>query len=183
MNYFKKNFEFDNTTSIKWTLRTLGQYFYPNKRKIEILITNLLDIPPVEWTSFVNHYMDSKTKKQCLQNAKNREKLIISYVGESKNSARRVTQMCYYNIVIKLENNWEGLYIEARAFAQDQERTVTEGIHSKVFSHPDDAIKKFCGPENGKRVGDFSNATYPSDFGKSKCIFRVTTCRGTSSTS
>ncbi|RYR28775.1 hypothetical protein Ahy_B01g052944 [Arachis hypogaea] len=45
----------------KYNLR--GQYFYPNKRKAEIPTANLLDIPPVEWTAFVDYYMDSKTKK------------------------------------------------------------------------------------------------------------------------
>ncbi|RYR34120.1 hypothetical protein Ahy_A10g048841 [Arachis hypogaea] len=140
----------DRWKAHKYNLR--GEYFFPNKRKAEILATNSSDILPVEWTAFVDHYMDLKIKKQCLQNARNREKLIVSHAGGSKSNARRATQM-------------EKI---AEHLSEDQERSATEGIHSKILAHPDDAIEKICGPENCKRVRGFSNAACPSDFGKSK---------------
>ncbi|RYR60800.1 hypothetical protein Ahy_A04g017866 [Arachis hypogaea] len=59
----------------------------------------------------------------------------------------------------------------AKNLPEDQERVATEGIHSKVLAHPDDAIGKVFGPENGKLVHGFSNAACPSSFGKSKRIF------------
>ncbi|RYR05272.1 hypothetical protein Ahy_B06g085138 [Arachis hypogaea] len=59
----------------------------------------------------------------------------------------------------------------------------TEGIHSKVLAHPDDVIKKVCGPENGKRVRGFSNGACPSGFGKSKRIFGGAIYRGSNSAS
>ncbi|RYR66222.1 hypothetical protein Ahy_A03g012198 [Arachis hypogaea] len=63
--------------------------------------------------------------------------------------------------------------IRHKYLPQDQERAATEGIHSKVLAHSDDAIEKVCGPENGKRVHSFSNATCPSGFGKSTRIFGI----------
>ncbi|RYR19906.1 hypothetical protein Ahy_B03g064835 [Arachis hypogaea] len=60
-NLFLRFFgQFDYTAGVKWALRTLsdrwktykynlrGQYFYPNKRKAEILDANFSDIPPIE---------------------------------------------------------------------------------------------------------------------------------------
>ncbi|RYR05271.1 hypothetical protein Ahy_B06g085137 [Arachis hypogaea] len=97
--------KFDYAVGVKWALRTLGdrwkahkynlqgEYFFSNKRKAEILAANPSGIPPVEWTAFVDHYIDPKTKKQCLRNARNREKLIVSHAGGSKSNARRATQM------------------------------------------------------------------------------------------
>ncbi|RYR78308.1 hypothetical protein Ahy_A01g003063 [Arachis hypogaea] len=144
----QENFEFDYAASVKWALRTLGdrwkahkynlrgEYFFPNKRKAEILAANPSDIPPVEWTDFVDHYMDPKTKEKI-----------------------------------------------AEHLSEDQERAAAEGIHSKVLAHPDDAIGKVCSPENGKQVRGFSNAAYPSGFGKSKRIFGGAICGGSSSAS
>ncbi|XLT68802.1 hypothetical protein HN873_025241, partial [Arachis hypogaea] len=71
----------------------------------------------------------------------------------------------------------------AEHLSEDQERAAAEGIHSKVLAHPNDAIEKVYGTENGKRVRGFSNAAYPSSFGKSKRIFRGAICRGSSSAS
>ncbi|RYR73433.1 hypothetical protein Ahy_A02g007778 [Arachis hypogaea] len=51
------------------------------------------------------------------------------------------------------------------------------------MAHPDDAIGKVCGPENGKRVCGFSNAACSSGFGKSKCIFGGAIYGGSSSAS
>ncbi|RYR78687.1 hypothetical protein Ahy_A01g003536 [Arachis hypogaea] len=166
-----------------------GQYFYPNKRKAEILLANPSDIPPVEWIAFVDYYMDPKTKKQCLQNARNREKLIVSHVGGSKSSVRKETQMekklgrpvCRSEVIVSTLLKKDGSYVQH--VPQDQKRAATEGIHSKVLAYTDDAIGKVCGFENGKRVHGFSNATCPSGFGKSKCIFGVINCGGSSSTS
>ncbi|RYQ85532.1 hypothetical protein Ahy_B10g105099 [Arachis hypogaea] len=152
MNYFKKKFEFDYAAST------------------EILAANPSDIPPVEWAAFVDHYMDyPKTKKQCLQNTKNHEKLIVSHVSGSKSNARRATQMYYYTISIKLARKigkacmlkqgyyfnfdierWElckgGRTTVSRKLAEhlpeDKECAAAEGIHSKVLAHPDDAIEK-----------------------------------------
>ncbi|XP_057740187.1 uncharacterized protein LOC130957336 [Arachis stenosperma] len=184
MKYFKENFEFDYATGVKWALRTLGdrwkahkynlrgECFFPNKRKAEILAANPSDILPVEWTAFVDHYMDPKIKKQCLQNVRNREKLIVSHAGGSKSNARRATQM--EKKLGRPEKITEHL-------SENQERSATKGIHSKVLAHLDDAIGKICGPENCKRVRGFSNAACPSDFGKSKRIFGGAICGCSSS--
>ncbi|RYR02751.1 hypothetical protein Ahy_B06g081572 [Arachis hypogaea] len=67
--------------------------------------------------------------------------------------------------------------------SEDQERAANEGIHLKVLAHPDDAIGKVCGPENGKRVHGFSNATCPNSFDKSKCFFGGAICGGSRSAS
>ncbi|MED6108306.1 hypothetical protein PIB30_022586 [Stylosanthes scabra] len=57
-------------------------------------------------------------------------------------------------------------------FLEDQERAAIEGVPSKVLAHPDDAIQKIYGPENGKRtVRGFSSAICPGGFSKSKRIF------------
>ncbi|QHO52603.1 uncharacterized protein DS421_2g40650 [Arachis hypogaea] len=79
---------------------------------------------------------------------------------------------------LKWRKNWERLYVETRSRA-----AATEGIQSKVLAHPDYAIEKVCGPENGKRVRSFCNAACPSGFGKSKCIFGKAICGGSSSAS
>ncbi|XLT09817.1 hypothetical protein HN51_055610 [Arachis hypogaea] len=209
----EENFEFDYAVGVKWALRTLGdrwkahkynlrgEYFFPNKRKVEILAANPSDIPPVEWTAFVDHYIDPKTKKQCLQNARNREKFIVSHAGGSKSNARRATQMekklgrpvCRSEVIVSTLLKKYGSYVSGEGqrlaekivehLSEDQERAATEGIHSKVLAHPDDAIGKVCGPENGKRVRGFSNAACPSGFGKSKCIFGGAICGGSSSAS
>ncbi|RYQ92042.1 hypothetical protein Ahy_B09g098146 [Arachis hypogaea] len=209
----EENFEFDYAAGVKWALRTLGdrwkahkynlrgEYFFPNKRKVEILAANPSDIPPVEWTAFVDHYIDPKTKKQCLQNARNREKFIVSHAGGSKSNARRATQMekklgrpvCRSEVIVSTLLKKYGSYVSGEGqrlaekivehLSEDQERAATEGIHSKVLAHPDDAIGKVCGPENGKRVRGFSNAACPSGFGKSKCIFGGAICGGSSSAS
>ncbi|MED6107759.1 hypothetical protein PIB30_017251 [Stylosanthes scabra] len=166
-DFIEENFKFDYAAGIKWALRTLGdrwraykyalrnKYFFPNKRKEEILAEIPSKISPVEWTTFVNHYMDPKIKKQCLQNKINREKLQISHAGGSKSNARRANQM---------EKISEHL-------PEDQERAATEGVPSKVLAHPDDAIGKIYGPENEKRVRGFSSAICPGGFDKSKRIF------------
>ncbi|RYR16488.1 hypothetical protein Ahy_B04g073518 [Arachis hypogaea] len=206
MDKVEENFEFDYATGVKWVLRTLGdrwkahkynlrgEYFFPNKRKIEILAANPSNIPPIEWIAFVDHYMDHKTKKQCLQNARNREKLIVLHAGESKSNARRATQMekklerpvyrseVIVSTLLKKDESYvsgEGQRLVekiAKHLPEDQERAATEGIHSKVLAHPDVAIGKVCGPENGKRVCGFSNAACPSGFGKSKRIFGGAIC-------
>ncbi|RYR20696.1 hypothetical protein Ahy_B03g065917 [Arachis hypogaea] len=200
----QENFEFDYAAGVKWTLRTSGdrwkahkynlrgEYFFSNKRKAKILAANPSDIPPVEWTAFMDHYMDPKTKEHCLQNARNREKLIVSHAGRSKSNARRATQMekklgrpvCRNEIIVSTLLKKYGSYEKiAKHLSEDQERAATEGIHSKVLAHPDDAIGKVCGPENGKRVRGFSNAACPSGFGKSKRIFGGAICGGSSSAS
>ncbi|RYR19856.1 hypothetical protein Ahy_B03g064751 [Arachis hypogaea] len=75
-NYIEENFEFDYAAGIKWALRTLGDrwkaykyslwniYFYPNKIKEKKILTTKIDsnIPPIEWTAFVHHYTNPKTK-------------------------------------------------------------------------------------------------------------------------
>ncbi|RYR08428.1 hypothetical protein Ahy_B05g076108 [Arachis hypogaea] len=152
----------DNTKRhVKWALRTLA--------------TNSSDIPPVEWTAFVDHYMDPKTKKQCLQNARNREKLIVSHVGGRS--------VCRSEVIVSTLLKKDESYVSREGQRLAIKRAATEGIHSKVLTHPDDAIGKVCGSENGKRVRDFSNATIPSDFGKPKRIFGVANCRGSSNVS
>ncbi|RYR58848.1 hypothetical protein Ahy_A05g024713 [Arachis hypogaea] len=181
MKYFKKNFEFDYAAVVKWDLRTLGdiwkshkynlrgEYFFPNKRKAEIMAANPSDIPPVEWTAFVDHYMDLKTMKQCLQNVKNHKKLIVSHAGGSKSNARRATQMekksekpiCWSEVIVSTLLKKDRRKI-AEHFPKDQERAATEGIHSKVLAHLDDLIGKVCGFENIKRVHGFSNVACPS---------------------
>ncbi|RYR75727.1 hypothetical protein Ahy_A01g000305 [Arachis hypogaea] len=165
MKYFKKNFEFDYVASVKWVLRTL-----------EILAANPSDIPPVEWTAFVDHYMDPKTKKQCLQNVRNREKFIVSHASESKSNAKRATQvkkklerpLCRSEIIVSTLLKKDGSYEKiAEYLPEDQARAATEGIQSKVLAHPDDVIEKVCGLENGK----------------SKCIFGEAICESSSSAS
>ncbi|RYR53980.1 hypothetical protein Ahy_A06g029234 isoform A [Arachis hypogaea] len=125
-----------------------GQYIYPNKRKTEILAVNPSNIPP---------YVDPKTEKQCLQNARNREKFIVSHTSKKKLER----PVCRSEVIVSTLLKKDGSYVS------DQERAATEGIHLKVLAHPNDAIRKVCGPENGKRVRDFSNATCSSSFGKS----------------
>ncbi|XP_057758203.1 uncharacterized protein LOC130977851 [Arachis stenosperma] len=157
----EENFEFDYAASVKWALKTLGdrwkahkynlrgEYFFLNKRKAEILAANPSDIPPVEWTAFVDHYMDPKTKEKKLGRPVCRSEVIVSTL--LKKDRRKL----------------------AEHLSEDQEHVATEGIHSEELAHPDDAIGKVCGPENGKRVRGFSNAACPSGFGfgKSKHIF------------
>ncbi|RYQ92814.1 hypothetical protein Ahy_B09g099063 [Arachis hypogaea] len=167
----------DYAAGIKWALRTLGdrwkahkynlrgEYFFPNKRKVEILAANPSDILPVEWTAFVDHYMDPKTKK--LGRPVCRSEVIVS-------------------TLLKKDGSYisgEGQRLAVKYLSEDQERAATEGIHSKVLAHPDDAIVKVCGPENDKRVRDFSNAACLSGFVKSKRIFGGTICGSSSSVS
>ncbi|MED6113413.1 hypothetical protein PIB30_070559 [Stylosanthes scabra] len=111
--------------------------------------------------------MDPKTKRQCLQNKRNREKLIISHMGGSKSNARRASDM---------EKITQHL-------PEDQERAATEGIPSKVLAHPNDANGKIYGPENGKRVRGFSSVVCPVGFGKSKRTFEVGSCGSSSNVS
>ncbi|RYQ79277.1 hypothetical protein Ahy_Scaffold6g107985 [Arachis hypogaea] len=161
----EKNFEFDYAACVKWALRTLGdrwkahkynlqgKYFFLNNRKAEILAANPSNIPPVEWTAFVDHYMDPK------------KKLIVSYASGSKSNVRRATQMDKKlgRHVCRSEEKI------AYHLPKDQERAATE-------AHPDDAIRNVCSLENGKRVRDFSNAACSSGFGKSKRIFGGAIC-------
>ncbi|RYR78317.1 hypothetical protein Ahy_A01g003078 [Arachis hypogaea] len=183
----QKNFEFDYVAGVKWALRTLGdrskahkynlrgEYFFPNKRKAKILAANPSNIPPVEWTTFVDHYIDPKTKKQCLQNAKNHEKLIVSHAGESKSNEKKLGRpVCRSEVIVSTLLKKDGSYVSregqrlavnyvntllqcdvhlfvgkiAEHLSEDQELATTEGIHLEVLAHLDDAIGKFCGPEN-----------------------------------
>ncbi|MED6182190.1 hypothetical protein PIB30_026306 [Stylosanthes scabra] len=66
---------------------------------------------------------------------------------------------------------------------EDQERTTTEGIPSKVLVDPNDAIGKIYGPEDGKRVRGFSSVVCLIGFGKSKRIFEVASCGSSSNVS
>ncbi|RYR04456.1 hypothetical protein Ahy_B06g084179 [Arachis hypogaea] len=188
-----ENFEFDYAAGIKWTLRTLDDrwkaykyslrniYFYPNKTKEEILATKIdSDIPPIEWAAFVHHYINPKTKKQCLQNRKNREKLQCA--GGSKSNARRASEMSeviLLTLVKKNENYVNGGHNLAEQILEhlpeDQERAASEGVPSKVLAHPNDAIGKVFGAENIGCVRGFSSAVCPVGFGKSKRIFGFTT--------
>ncbi|RYR73116.1 hypothetical protein Ahy_A02g007433 isoform A [Arachis hypogaea] len=140
--------------------------------------------------------MDLKTNKQCLQNVRNHVKLIVSHAGGSKSNVRRATQMekklgrpiCQNEVIVSTLLKKYGSYVSrkgqrlfekiAEHLPQDQERAATEGIHSKVLAHPEDAIEK-----NGKRVRGFSNATCLSGFGRSKRIFGVANYGGSSSSS
>ncbi|XP_057759993.1 uncharacterized protein LOC130980319 [Arachis stenosperma] len=204
-NYIEENFEFDYAAGIKWALRTLGDrwkaykyslrniYFYPNKTKEEILATKIdSDIPPIEWAAFVHHYTNPKTKKQCLQNRKNREKLQVSHAGGSKSNARRANEMekklgrpvCRSEVILSTLVKKNGNYVNGghnlaeqilEHLPEDQERAAAEGVPSKVLAHPNDAIGKVFGAENVGRVRGFSSAVCPVGFGKSKRIFGFTT--------
>ncbi|XP_057734736.1 uncharacterized protein LOC130950230 [Arachis stenosperma] len=204
-NYIEENFEFDYAAGIKWALRTLGDrwkaykyllrniYFYPNKTKEEILATKIdSDIPPIEWAAFVHHYTNPKTKKQCLQNRNNREKLQVSHAGGSKNNARRANEMekklrrpvCLSEVILSTLVKKNGNYVNGghnlaeqilEHLPEDQERAAAEGVPSKVLAHPNDAIGKVFGAENVGRVRGFSSAVCPVGFGKSKRIFGFTT--------
>ncbi|XP_052107501.1 uncharacterized protein LOC127740522 [Arachis duranensis] len=163
--------------------------------------TNICEKSPFSHAFYTNIPMDSITEKQCLQNARNRERLIVSHAGGSKSNARRATQMekklgrpvCRSEVIVSTLLKKDGSYVSgegqqlaekiAEHLSEDQERAAAEGMHSKVLAHPDDAIGKVCGPENGKRVRGFSNAAYPSGFGKSKRIFGGAICGGSSSAS
>ncbi|MED6209679.1 hypothetical protein PIB30_057056 [Stylosanthes scabra] len=130
--YIEGNFEFNYAAGIKWALRIFGdrwkaykyelrcRFFFPNKTKQQILETQIpSDIPPVEWATFVHHYLDPKIKKQCLQNTKNREKLKVTYAGGSKSNARRATQMeqelgrpvCRSEIMLSTLTKKDGNYV------------------------------------------------------------------------
>ncbi|MED6170955.1 hypothetical protein PIB30_036118 [Stylosanthes scabra] len=101
---------------------------------------------------------EDNTTRKCLQNKRKCGKLTISHAGRNKSNARRASDM---------EKIIEYLL-------KDQERA--EGIPSKVLAHPNDAIEKIYGPENGKRVRSFSSVVSPVSFGKSKRIFEVARC-------
>ncbi|RYR24762.1 hypothetical protein Ahy_B02g058294 [Arachis hypogaea] len=161
-----ENFEFDYAAGVKWALRTLGdrwkahnynlrgEYFFPNKRNAEILAANPSDIPP----------------KQCLQNARNREKLIVSHAGGSKSNTRRATQMekklgrpvCRSKVIVSTLLKKDGSYEKiAEHLPEDQERAASLPL---------------------KRVRGFSNAVCPSGFGKSKRIFGGVICGSSNNT-
>ncbi|RYR72787.1 hypothetical protein Ahy_A02g006999 [Arachis hypogaea] len=110
-------------------------------------------------------------------------KIKVLHAGGSKSYARRATQMekklgrpvCRSEVIVSSLLKKDESYVSEegqrlaekiaeRAAIEDQERAATEGIHSKVLTHPDDVIGKACGPENGKQVRGFSNAACPSDF-------------------
>ncbi|XP_016164960.1 uncharacterized protein LOC107607526 [Arachis ipaensis] len=162
--------------SYKYLLRNI--YFYPNKTKEEILATKIdSDIPSIEWSAFVHHYTNPKTKKQYLQNRKYRVKLQVSHAGGSKSNARREKMLgrpvCRSDVILSTLVKKNGNYVNAniRAFPEDQERVAAEGVPSKVLAHPNDAIGKVFGAENVGRVRSFSSAVCLVDFGKSKRIF------------
>ncbi|MED6128644.1 hypothetical protein PIB30_099869, partial [Stylosanthes scabra] len=66
---------------------------------------------------------------------------------------------------------------------ENQERAATEGIPSKVLAYPNNAIEKIYGPENEKRVHDFSSVICRVGFGKSKRIFEMASCESSSNVS
>ncbi|MED6226167.1 hypothetical protein PIB30_100840 [Stylosanthes scabra] len=111
----------DRWRAYKYDLR--NKYFFPNKKKEEVLAVIPLEISPVEWTTFNIH------------------------------------------------------------LPEDQECAATESVPSKVLAHPDDAIGKVYGLENGKRVRGFSSSICPGDFGKSKRIFGASNCEATNNVS
>ncbi|RYR48634.1 hypothetical protein Ahy_A07g034683 [Arachis hypogaea] len=197
-----ENFEFDYAAGIKWALTykylLRNIYFYPNKTKEEILATKIdSDIPSIEWSAFVHHYTNPKTKlsfilKQYLQNRKYRVKLQVSHAGGSKSNARREKMLgrpvCRSDVILSTLVKKNGNYVNGghnlavnvffscvganiRAFPEDQERVAAEGVPSKVLAHPNDAIGKVFGAENVGRVRSFSSAVCLVDFGKSKRIF------------
>ncbi|RYQ85531.1 hypothetical protein Ahy_B10g105097 [Arachis hypogaea] len=108
-------------------------------------------------------------QKQCLQNAKNREKLLVSHADGSKSNARRATPMekklgrpvCRSEVIVSTLLKKNGNYVSG------------EGQRLAVFIQ-----KSWL-----KRVCSFSNATCPSSFGKSKCIFGVANFEDSSSAS
>ncbi|XP_058750398.1 uncharacterized protein LOC131623405 [Vicia villosa] len=186
------HFEFDYVAGIKWVRCTLGerwkaykyklrnQYFYPNKRKEEILANTPSGVDPVQWTSFVHHYKSPKMKKQSEQNTINRKKLKVSHAGGSKSNARRGREMelqlgrhvCRSEVILSTLIKKDGNYVneEGKAMAslsEDKERTATIGVSSKINVYTDDAIAKICGADHSGRVRGLGLGVCPTQaFGK-----------------
>ncbi|KAM3222485.1 hypothetical protein P3S67_016662 [Capsicum chacoense] len=101
----EEHFEFDYEAGVDWVMHSLRNRwrsfkyklqnnFYPYKSKEDLLEKTPKNVDfVVDWTAFVHHCNEEKTKKQCAQNTKNRKKLKVSHVGGSKGNARRGRQM------------------------------------------------------------------------------------------